>query len=363
MAKDYYNILGVDKNANDDEIKKAYRKLAHKYHPDKKDGNAEKFKEINEAYQVLGNKEKRNQYDTYGEAFSGEQGGAGAQGFDGFDFGQGGGGFDFNFSGSNFGDIFDDVFSSFTGGRSSQKQRGADIGVDLDISFEEMANGAEKEIELFKKVNCEKCEGKGAEPGSKLNTCEKCKGKGQIRSQRRTILGSFVTTSVCDECAGKGEIPEKKCSKCGGEGVIRDKAKIKVKIPGGIDEGQTLNIEGGGEPGEKGGPAGDLYVTVHIKEHPKFKRNDDDIWFNAKIKYSTAVLGGKIKVPTLKEKVGIKIPSGTQSGKIFRLSGEGIKKLRGYGRGNLMVEVHIDIPQKLSWKQKGLIKDLREEGL
>ncbi|MBD3299762.1 MAG: molecular chaperone DnaJ [Candidatus Moranbacteria bacterium] len=368
MAKDYYKILGIEKNASDEEIKKAYRRLAHKYHPDKKEGDAEKFKEINQAYQILSNKEKRAQYDQFGDSFNQDQGGFRSsgfgQGFPGFDFGGGQDGFEFNFGGSNFGDVFEDVFSAFTGTRgSSNKRRGRDIGVDLEITFEEMANGANKEIELFKKIKCDQCQGSGAKSKTDLKECETCKGVGEIKSQRRTILGTFVTKTTCKECQGKGKIPKEKCPKCKGEGLIKDKVKIKVTVPGGIKSGQTLSVDSAGEPGENGGPAGDLYVTIHVKDHPEFERRGDNIWHTVKIPFSTATLGDKIKIPTLKDPIKIKIPAGTSSGKIFRLRGEGIKKLRGYGRGDLMIKIQITAPKKLTRKQKSLIKELQEEGL
>ncbi|MBD3245175.1 MAG: molecular chaperone DnaJ [Candidatus Moranbacteria bacterium] len=363
MAKDYYQILGVSKEASQEEIKKAYRSLAHKYHPDKSTGDEQKFKEINEAYQVLSNKEKRSQYDRFGQTFQGG-GSTGGQagGFDFSDF-AGGKGFEFDFGQGGFGDIFGDIFSNFTGRGETRASKGADIGVDLEIDFIEMAQGAQKEIEIYKQVVCDKCKGEGAEPGSKLEQCDKCKGSGQIKTQRRTILGTFAQTSTCDKCAGKGKIPEKKCQKCAGEGRVKDKEKIQITIPAGIRSGQTLNVERAGEPGKNNGPNGDLYVTVYVRPHHSFKRKKDDIWIDLEIPYSTAVLGGKIEVPTLNSKVKIKIPPKTSSGKVFRLRGEGIKKLYGFGSGDEMIKVMVDIPQKLNREQKRLIKELREKGL
>jgi molecular chaperone DnaJ len=203
----------------------------------------------------------------------------------------------------------------------------------------------------------------GGEPKTRIKKCDKCDGSGKIKNHKRTFLGSFVTTSVCDKCSGKGEIPEKPCSKCSGEGTVRDKAKIQLTIPAGISNGQTISIEGAGEPGQLGGEPGDLYVTVHVLRHDKFERKGDNIWYKAKIPFSSAALGDKIEIPTLSEKVRIKIPAGTSSGKIFRLAGEGVKKLRGFGKGDLMIEVVVDIPKRLSFKQKKLIKEMKEEGL
>ena len=363
MGKDYYEILGVGRGASEDEIKKAYRKLAHKHHPDKAGGDEAKFKEINEAYQVLSDKQKRGQYDRFGEAFSagGQQGGFG--GFSGFPGGDQN--FEFNFGGSGFDDIFGDIFSGFSGGgfSGSRRKRGTDIGVDLEISFEEMARGTEKEIELYKGVSCSVCKGSGVEPGSKLKTCEKCKGAGTIKIQKKTFLGSFVQVVPCDECHGAGKVPEKKCSRCGGDGRIKDTARIRVFIPAGIKDGQTISVSGAGEAGEAGASPGDLYATVHVKPHRFFTRKGDDIWYVANIPFTIAALGGKIQVPTLNKDVTIKIPTGTSSGKIFKLRGEGLKRLEGFGQGDQLVEVVVDVPRKLDRKQKKILEDLRKLGL
>jgi molecular chaperone DnaJ len=366
MAKDYYNILGVDKGASDAEIKKAYRSLAHKYHPDKKDGNTEKFKEINEAYQVLSNKEKRAQYDQYGETFSQASGAGGAGGFGGFSdfegFKSGNSGFEFSFGGNDFGDVFGDIFSGFGNSRSAQK-KGADIGMDLEIDFNEMAQGVQKKIEIYKKVTCKDCNGSGAEKGSELKSCSNCGRTGRIKKQRRTILGSFEQVSTCNQCEGQGKIPEKKCKKCGGIGSVKDKVNIDITIPAGINNRQTLTVSGAGEPGDKGAPAGDLYITMHVKPHEYFTRKGDDIWYETEIPFSTATLGGKISVPTLGSKVKLKIPSGTSSGKVFRLRGEGIKRLQGYGNGDEMIRVVIEVPKRLSRRKRKLVKELQKEGL
>jgi molecular chaperone DnaJ len=359
MSKDYYEILGVSRDASSAEIKKAYRQLAHKYHPDKKGGSAEKFKEINEAYQTLSNKEKRSQYDQFGESFSNGGNGGGFSGFQGFN---NGGGFEFNFGEGGLGDIFGDFFSGFRE-KGFGGERGSDIGIDLEILFKEMAEGTEKEIEIYKGVICDKCQGTGAEPGSNFKKCDKCGGTGRIQTEKRTILGSFSQTSVCDKCGGKGEIPEKVCSKCSGEGKIKEKVKIRVTVPAGIEDGQTISLEGQGEPGGKGGQPGDLYLTVHVKADPQFKRKGDDIWYNAEIPFSLAVLGGKIEIMTLSGKVKMKVPAGTQNGKVFRIKGEGIKRLRGYGRGDEIVKIKVRVPKKLSRKQKKLLKELEENGL
>lgn len=364
MAKDYYNILGVPRDASEDDIKKAYRKLAHKYHPDKGGGDAEKFKEINEAYQVLSDKRKRAQYDQFGEAFA--RGGAG--GFEGFDFSQFGGkqgGFEFNFGAGGFEDIFGDLFSSYSGDpRSGRNQnRGNDIGIDLEILFEEAARGVERQVELYKSVKCPVCQGSGAEPGSKISTCDKCHGTGRMKTERRTFLGTFASVSTCDKCRGKGKIPEKKCGRCGGDGRVKETAKIKVFVPAGIRDGQAISMNGLGEAGQFGGPSGDLYITIHVKPHSQFKRKGDDIWHKVEIPFSMAILGGSIEVPTLNGNVRIKVPAGTSPGHVFKLKGEGFKHLEGFGQGDEFIEITIQVPKKLTGTQKKILEDLRNSGL
>jgi molecular chaperone DnaJ len=366
MAKDYYNILGVDKNASDADIKKAYRKLAHQYHPDKKTGDEQKFKEINEAYQVLGNKEKRSQYDRFGQTFSGSGGTGGAGGFSGFDgfsgFGNNGG-FEFNF-GDDLGDMFSSFFTGFSGAGGARRKKGSDIAVDEEITLEEAAKGVNKELEIYKNIVCSNCKGEGNEPGSALKSCDNCSGSGQVKSKKRTILGAFTQIETCPTCQGKGKIPEKKCSKCNASGVVKDKVKMEISIPSGIKDGQTITISGKGEPGENQGPAGDIYINIHVKPHSKFTRKGDDIWYKAKIPYSKAVMGDKIEIPTLLSgTVKIKVPKATESGKIFRLKGEGIKHLRGFGKGDQLIELTVDVPQNLTSNQKKLIKQLSQEGL
>jgi molecular chaperone DnaJ len=371
MPKDYYNILGVAKGASDDEIKKAYRKLAHQHHPDKSGGNEAKFKEVNEAYQVLSDKEKRTQYDQYGQTFEqAQQQGGGFSGFDGFrDFSSYAEGFDFNFGGGGqggFSDIFGDIFEQAgfgggaQGGRSRRRrQRGQDIQVDVEISFQEMADGIEREVELYKRVKCARCEGEGVEPGSKKVECGRCQGEGQIRTNRRTILGTFQQTSVCPDCQGEGKIPEKKCKKCGGDGRVREYEKIKVKIPAGIKGGQTIRLENMGEAGEKGGEAGDLYVNVHVATDKRFERDGDDIRSVAEISFSQAALGDKISVETIGGEVKLKIPAGTQSGEIFRLKGHGVKHLSRFGYGDHYVRIQVETPKTLTREQRELLEKLK----
>jgi molecular chaperone DnaJ len=372
MSKDYYNTLGVGKDASDDEIKKAYRKMAHKYHPDKQGGDEAKFKELNEAYQVLSDKEKRSQYDQYGQTFEHAQSqGGGFSGFEGFrDFSSYAEGFDFNFGGrkerggggfSGFEDIFGDIFSQAGFGGQNQKRgrnRGEDIQIDVEIDFIEMALGAEKETELYKRVKCEKCQGEGVEPGYKKVECSTCGGEGQIRTNRRTILGTFQQTSICPDCQGEGKIPEKKCSKCGGDGRTREYEKIKIRIPAGINNGQSIRLEGMGESGGRGGEAGDLYVTVHVAKNKNFERKDDDVHSKTEISFSQAALGDKIEVETVEGPVNLKIPAGTQSGEVFRLRGKGIKHLGHYGHGNHYVKIQVVTPKNLSGEEKELLEKL-----
>ncbi|MDI6778382.1 MAG: molecular chaperone DnaJ [Patescibacteria group bacterium] len=372
MPKDYYNILGVSKDATDDEIKKAYRKLAHQHHPDKTEGNEAKFKEVNEAYQVLSDKEKRSQYDQYGQTFEQAQSQGGFSGFEGFrDFSSFAEGFDFNFrSGrgreqgfSGFEDIFGDIFSQAgfggRGRRRTRRYRGEDIQVDVEITFSEMAQGSEKEVELYKRVKCSKCHGEGVEPGSKKIECPKCHGEGEVRTARRTILGTFQQVSVCPECQGEGKIPEKKCAKCGGDGRTREYEKIKIKIPAGIKDGQTIRLENLGEAGEKGGEAGDLYVNIHILPDERFERDGDDIRSVVEISFSQAALGDKITVETIDGEVKLKIPAGTQSGEVFRLKSHGVKHLSRFGHGDQYVRIQVVTPKNLSREEKEIFERLK----
>ena len=367
MAKDYYNILGVSKGASDDEIKKAYRKMAHQHHPDKSGGNEAKFKEVNEAYQVLSDKAKRQQYDQFGQTFeNGAGGGQGFGGFEGFDFSgfsaQGGpaSGWDFGEGG------FEDIFSGIFGGErrtGRRKARGRDIQVDMEISFSEMVKGVEKKINLYKEVVCERCQGKGGEPGTGYKTCPTCKGEGQVRTTRRSFFGTFSQVSECSECQGEEKIFEKKCRECGGDGRVKKEEEVSVKIPAGISDGQTLSLEREGEAGSKGSIPGDLYVNVRVKKHEKFSRKGNDILSKEFIPYSVAVLGGKTEIDTIAGKLVLKIPTGTQSGDVFRLKGEGIPELHGRGVGNHLVEVIVKTPKNLSREQKKLLEELQNQGM
>ncbi len=354
MAKDYYEILGVSKNADDNEIKKAYRKMAHKYHPDKQGGDEKKFKEINEAYQVLSDKTKRSQYDQFGQTFDGNGAGgfSGQQGFGGFDFS--------GFQGFSEGGDFSDIFSDIFGGGSRSKKRGSDIQVDVEIDFSEMVKGTEKEINLYKTVVCDVCSGSGGEPGSSAKTCPTCQGKGRIKKTAQSFLGAFSQIMECPECKGEGKVYEKKCAKCGGDGRRKSEQNIKINIPAGIGDGQTIALRSQGEAGEKGAQAGDLYVTIHVKPHSKFERKGNDILSQEHISFPLATLGGKITAETLEGDITLKIPSGTQSGEIFRIRNKGIKSFQRSGAGHHLVKIIVDIPQKISREQKKIIEQLQK---
>ncbi len=360
MSKDYYDILGVDKNATQEEIKKAFRKKAHEYHPDKSTGNEAKFKEVNEAYQVLGNEQKRKQYDQFGSAFEHGQAGGGFSGFDSFrDFSGFANGFNVNMD--DLGDIFSgmgDMFG-FGGGRRSKRQsRGADIQTILVIDFMEAIFGAEKELKLKKTVICDKCKGNGAEPDSKIATCKTCGGTGRVNRVQRTILGNMQVEMTCSDCNGEGKIYEKKCSKCSGSGIVEEIVNLKVKIPAGIDNGETIRLSGQGEAGFKGSSTGDLYIKIQVKPDKRFERDGYDIRTTREISFTQAVLGDKIDIETVYGKVKLKIPEGTQSGTIFKLRGKGVEKLRGRGKGDHFVEVKIKTPHSLNRRQKELLKEL-----
>lgn len=344
--KDYYEILGLQKGASDDEIKKAFRKMALKYHPDRNQGSKEseeKFKEINEAYQVLSDPEKKAQYDQYGTTDF--NGGGFEGGFDFSDFGGFGG----------FGDIFDSFFGggfSGSGRRRNGPERGADLEYSLNLTFEEAVFGVEKEISITRSEGCEKCGGSGAKAGSHPQTCDKCGGTGQVRTQRNTPLGSFVSMSACDKCAGKGTIITDPCPECKGKGSVRKQRKIKINVPAGVDTGNIIPIRGQGEHGKNGGPTGDLYINLRVAPHANFKRKGFDIYIDTHISFAKAALGTEIKVPTVDGDVKYDVPAGTQPGTIFRLKGKGVPKVNGHGRGDQYVNVVVDIPKNLNQKQK-----------
>ena len=363
MAKrDYYEVLGVSKTATQDEIKKAYRKLALKYHPDRNKGNAEaeeKFKEVGEAYGVLSDETKRQQYDQLGpEMFEQAQAGGGAGG--GNPFGGGFGGF----SGSGMDDIFDMFFGGQggRGGRSSNAgpQRGADLRFDLEISFEEAAFGVEKEINLYRDETCEHCHGNGAEPGSKVETCPECHGTGYVRFTQNTMFGQMVNERPCSKCHGEGKIVSNPCKECRGKGTVKKNKKLKLKIPPRVDNGSRLRVSGEGEAGAKGGPSGDLYVYLYVKQHKFFDRDGTTVICEVPINIVQASLGAEVKVPTLDGAVTMKIPEGTQPGKVLRLKGKGIPSLRGGLRGDQLVRIKVVVPTKLNDKQKDALRAFAE---
>jgi len=362
MGKDYYKVLGVNKNSSQDEIKKAFRKKAHEFHPDKAGGDEAKFKEVNEAYQVLGDDKKRSQYDQFGSAFEGAQSHGGFHGFDGFrDFSGAANGM--NFDMDDLGDLFGGIGDMFGfGGRGGAKQararRGNDIETVLTIDFNEAVFGTEKEVGLRKLVKCDRCAGNGAEPGAKIETCATCKGSGRITRAQRTILGTIQTQTVCPDCSGEGKTYTQKCSKCHGAGVTEDTVELKVKIPAGIDDGEAIRISGHGGAGMHGGPSGDLYIRVKVKSDKRFVRDRYDIKSEASIGFTQAALGDKIDIETIDGPLSLKIPAGTQSGTNFRLKGLGVYKLHNKGRGDHYVNVKIKTPTSLSRKQKQLLKDL-----
>ncbi len=369
--KDYYELLGVSKSASQEEIKKAFRKLAHEHHPDKKSGDEAKFKEINEAYQVIGSEEKRKQYDQFGSAYNSAGGFNAGQGFGGGfnwqDFARqnSSGGFSFNSEDIDLGDIFGDVFG-FGGGRSragrARTSVGEDIEIVLTIDFKEAIFGAEKLIYLEKNDTCDGCQGSGAEAGSKISTCPECKGAGQIRQTQRTIFGNIATNVVCGTCHGAGEKPEKFCSKCHGSGRVKNKKEIKISIPAGIDENQQIKISGAGHAGEKKIRAGDLYVSFKINPDKKFVRQGQNILTKLSIDFVQAALGDKIEIETLDGVVSLKIPEGTQTGKVLSLSNKGVPELnRPNRRGDMLVEVVVKTPERISRQGKKLLEELKNE--
>ncbi|MCM3237056.1 molecular chaperone DnaJ [Heyndrickxia oleronia] len=348
--RDYYEVLGLEKNASKEEIKKAYRKLSKKYHPDinKEAGADEKFKEVKEAYEVLSDDQKRDQYDRFGHTDPN-------QGFGGFGNGDFGG-----FGG------FEDIFSTFFGGGSSRRRdpnaprQGADLQYTMSLEFDEAVFGKETVIEIPREENCDTCHGTGAKPGTKPETCSHCHGSGQLNTEQNTPFGKIVNRRVCNYCNGTGKMIKDKCKTCGGTGKVKKRRKINVKIPAGVDDGQQLRVSGQGEPGINGGPAGDLYVVFHVKEHEFFERDGDDIYCEVPLTFSQAALGDEIEVPTLHGKVKLKVPSGTQTGTKFRLRGKGVPNVRGYGVGDQHIHVKVVTPTKLTEKQKQLLREFSE---
>ncbi|MBP3038922.1 molecular chaperone DnaJ [Bacillaceae bacterium Marseille-Q3522] len=345
--RDYYEVLGLSKGASKDEIKKAYRRLSKKYHPDlnKEPGAEEKFKEVKEAYEVLSDDQKRAQYDQFGHTNPN-------QGFGGFgDAGDFGG--------------FEDIFSTFFGGGGRRRdpnapRQGADLQYNMTLSFEEAVFGKETNIEIPREETCKTCNGSGAKPGTKAETCSHCHGTGQLNMEQNTPFGRIVNKRVCHYCSGTGKIIKQKCSTCHGSGKVKQRHKIHVKIPAGIDDGQQLRVSGQGEPGVNGGPSGDLYIVFTVRRHEFFERDGDDIYCEMPLTFVQASLGDEIEVPTLHGKVKLKIPAGTQTGTKFRLKGKGVPNVRGYGQGDQHIVVRVVTPTKLSEKQKQLLLEFAE---
>lgn len=347
--RDYYEVLGVSNSASKDEIKKAYRKLSKKFHPDinKEPGADEKFKEVKEAYEVLSDDQKRAHYDQFGHVDPN-------QGF--------GGGGDF---GGGFGG-FEDIFNSFFGGGGGRRRdpnaprQGADLQYTMTLKFEEAVFGKETDIEIPREEECDTCDGTGAKPGTKVDTCKHCHGSGQISVEQNTPFGRIVNRRVCHYCNGTGKEIKERCATCSGSGKVTRRNKIHVKIPAGVDDGQQLRVAGKGEAGVNGGPAGDLYIVFHIRSHEFFERDGDDIYCEMPITFVQASLGDEVEVPTLHGKVKLKVPAGTQTGTKFRLKGKGVPNVRGYGTGDQHVLIRIVTPTKLSEKQKQLLREFAE---
>jgi len=346
--RDYYEVLEVTKTASDTEIKSSYRRLAMKFHPDRNPGDKQsedRFKEASAAYQILGDAERRAQYDRFGHAAFDQQGG-----FGGFDFSAG------------FEDLFSDIFGDFFGGgrgRSrGRSRRGEDLRYDLEIQFEEAAFGCEKKLSIPRWKACEGCDGKGTKSGTAPRTCPSCRGSGQIRFQQ----GFFSIAKTCSQCGGEGSIIADPCATCGGAGRVRVTQNLSVKIPAGVDTGSRLKLRGEGEAGLAGGPEGDLYVVIAVAEHAVFGRQGKDVICELPVSFTQLALGAEIEVPTLEEKAKIKIPPGAQTGTVFRLKGKGIPDLQGYGRGDQLVRVHVEVPRKLSPRQRELLEEYARNG-
>lgn len=357
QKRDYYEVLGVSRTATDDELKKAYRKLAKQYHPDMNPGNKEaeaKFKEINEAYEVLSDKEKRAKYDQFGHAGVDPNFGAGGGGFGGFDMGD-----------IDLGDIFGSFFGGGFGGfGGSQRQanpnapkRGASLRANMTISFQEAMTGVEKEINLTRTESCNTCHGTGCAAGTTAEVCPTCHGTGQVRIQRGGGGFAFTTTSPCSNCNGTGKIIHQPCPDCRGEGQVRKQKKIKVRIPAGIDDGQTISMRGQGNSGQNGGPAGDLLITVSVTPDPRFERDGYDLYLEQPVSFTQAALGAELQIDTIDGKVKYNLPAGTQTGTTFRLRGKGIPSVNGRGRGDQFVTVQVEVPKSLTHEQREALRD------
>jgi len=366
MSKDYYEVLGVNKGASKDEIKKAFYKLAHKYHPDKKEGNEAKFKQVNEAYQVLSDDAKRSKYDQFGSQF--ENMGQGGGGFSaeggpasGWDFSgfQNNSGVEFDFG--NLNDIFSDFFTGGMGGGRREVRRGRDISTEIQISFYESVFGISRKILLTKTSNCIPCNGSSAKQGTKMETCKYCNGQGKIREAKRTILGTISSTKICEECLGTGEVPKEKCETCKGKGVLRREEEVSVNIPAGMRDGEMIRMTGGGEAVSRG-TSGDLYIKVNVATHAVFKRDGNDLVMNLDLKLSDALLGTEYPVQTLDGEIKVKVPEGVSINEILRVKGYGVPISKGK-RGDLLIKLKIKLPSKISRKSRELIEQLKKEGI
>ncbi len=358
MQNDYYKVLGITKSANKDEIKKAFRSLAHKYHPDKQTGDESKFKEISEAYSVLSDDKKRAEYDSYGRVFSGGAGAQGSQGqgFGGFDFsgfGQGQEGFD----GVDLGDIFGDIF----GGRGNKAKRGRDISIDIELSFKDALFGVERRVLLTKTSVCDICKGTGAEKDSAVDTCKECNGNGKVHENRSSVFGTFTTVKSCSKCYGTGKIPKVKCKTCSGERVVRKEEEVVIRVPVGINNGEMIRLTRGGEA-IAGGESGDLYIKIHVHPDTKYHKEGTNLITTLSVKLTDALLGSKYSLQTLDgDALEVKIPQGVSFGEIIRIKGRGVPS--GSGRGDLLIKIAIDMPKKLNRKSKKIIDELKNEGI
>ncbi len=355
-GKDYYQILGLDRKAGKEEIKQAFRKLAHKYHPDKQGGSEERFKELSEAYSVLSNDKKRAEYDAYGRVFSEGAGGQAGAGFGGFDFSQAGEGFQqFDFS-----DLFGDFGDLFAGGGRQKARRGRDIAIDVEVSFKEAVFGAERKVLLTKTAFCRGCGGSGGKTGTPMTACSACNGKGKVHESRASILGTFTSVRTCGTCHGRGEMPKEKCPSCHGMGVVRREEEVTVTIPAGISSGEMIRLTSAGEA-MLGGASGDLYVKIHVAEDTTFTKEGSDLYMTLPVKLTEALLGSDRTIATLDGSITITIPAGISHGELLRVRGRGVPKK--HGRGDLLVRISITLPQKLSRQARKLIEDLKSEGI
>ncbi len=353
--KDYYQVLGLQKGATKDEVKKAFRKLASEYHPDKKTGNEEKYKEITEAYAVLGDEKKKAEYDTYGHGFNGG-GGGGFGGFNWADFAAQQGGF----GGQGFEFDLGDIFENFGFGGGSRPARGRDISIEINLSFKEAVFGTNRSVLVTKNATCADCKGSGGKPGAGTTSCTVCGGNGKVRETRQSIMGSFTTVRECNTCMGKGQIPKEKCSHCAGAGIRRGQEEISFKVPAGIENGEVIRMTGRGEA-ITGGQSGDLYIKVMVEPHPSIKRDGTTLMTILPIKLTDALLGGNYKVTTLDGDIELKVPAGITHGELLRVKEKGVPTERG--RGDFMVRINIVMPKKLSKKAEKLVEDLRAEGI